>query len=137
MLNRACAREQIGLSLPSLRVGSIDDEIIERMADLRRTGVESLAPEAGSQRLRDVINKGVTEEGLLLHAQKLLEHGWRLVKLYFMIGLPTETDADLEAIADICRKVRDAAKPRSAASLLAMRWKTGLRRSGKSLPSWI
>ena len=103
-----CAREQIGLSLPSLRVGSIDDEIIERMADLRRTGV-TLAPEAGSQRLRDVINKGVTEEGLLLHAQKLLEHGWRLVKLYFMIGLPTETDADLEAIADICRKVRDAA----------------------------
>jgi len=103
-----CAREQISLSLPSLRVGSIDDEIIERMADLRRTGV-TLAPEAGSQRLRDVINKGVTEEGLLLHAQKLLEHGWRLVKLYFMIGLPTETDADLTAIADICRKVRDAA----------------------------
>ena len=103
-----CAREQISLSLPSLRVGSIDDEIIERMADLRRTGC-TLAPEAGSQRLRDVINKGVSEEGLLLHAQKLLEHGWRLVKLYFMIGLPTETDEDLAAIADLCRKVRDAA----------------------------
>ncbi len=103
-----CAREQISLSLPSLRVGSIDDEILERMADVRRTGC-TLAPEAGSQRLRDVINKGVTEEGLLLHAQKLLEHGWRLVKLYFMIGLPTETDEDLRAIADICRKVRDAA----------------------------
>ena len=103
-----CAREQISLSLPSLRVGSIDDEIIERMADLRRTGC-TLAPEAGSQRLRDVINKGITEEGLLLHAQKLLEHGWRLVKLYFMIGLPTETDEDLAAITDICLKVRDAA----------------------------
>lgn len=103
-----CAREQIGLSLPSLRVGSIDDEIIERMSDLRRTGC-TLAPEAGSQRLRDVINKGVTEEDLLLHAQKLLEHGWRQVKLYFMIGLPTETDEDLAAITETCLKVRDAA----------------------------
>ncbi|MBD5557015.1 MAG: TIGR03960 family B12-binding radical SAM protein [Desulfovibrio sp.] len=104
----SCAREQVTLSLPSLRVGSIDDEIMGRMAELRRTGV-TLAPEAGSQRLRDVINKGVSEEDILLHAQKLLEHGWRLVKLYFMIGLPTETDEDLVAIADLCRKVRDAA----------------------------
>ncbi|MDR1777658.1 MAG: TIGR03960 family B12-binding radical SAM protein [Desulfovibrio sp.] len=104
-----CAAEQISLCLPSLRVGSIDDEIMERMAALRRTGV-TLAPEAGSQRLRDVINKGVTEEDLLLHAQKLLEHGWRQVKLYFMIGLPTETDDDIAAIAELCRKVRDAAR---------------------------
>ena len=103
-----CAQEQISLSLPSLRVGSIDDDIMRRMADVRRTGC-TLAPEAGSQRLRDVINKGVTEEELLLHAQKLLEYGWRQVKLYFMIGLPTETDEDLLAIADLCRKVRDAA----------------------------
>ncbi|MDR1659631.1 MAG: TIGR03960 family B12-binding radical SAM protein [Desulfovibrio sp.] len=104
-----CATERISLCLPSLRVGSIDDEILERMAALRRTGI-TLAPEAGSQRLRDVINKGVTEEALLLHAQKLLEHGWRQVKLYFMIGLPTETDDDLAAIAELCRKVRDAAR---------------------------
>ena len=103
-----CAQEQISFSLPSLRVGSIDDGIMRRMADVRRTGC-TLAPEAGSQRLRDVINKGVTEEELLLHAQKLLEYGWRQVKLYFMIGLPTETDADLLAIAELCRKVRDAA----------------------------
>ena len=103
-----CSREQVAVSLPSLRVGSIDDSIIERMAGIRRTGA-TLAPEAGSQRLRDVINKGVTEEALILHVQKLLEHGWQQVKLYFMIGLPTETDEDLEAILDICRKVRDAA----------------------------
>ena len=103
-----CAAEQVSLSLPSLRVGSIDDEILERMAELRRTGC-TLAPEAGSQRLRDVINKGVSEEDLLLHVQKLLEHGWRQVKLYFMIGLPTETDEDIAAIAELCRKVRDAA----------------------------
>ncbi|MBO4335357.1 MAG: DUF2344 domain-containing protein, partial [Desulfovibrio sp.] len=68
-------------------------------------------PEAGSQRLRDVINKGITEEDIILHAQKLLEHGWRMVKLYFMIGLPTENDEDLAAIVDLCCKVRDAAGP--------------------------
>ena len=103
-----CVHEQVSLSLPSLRVGSIDDDIMRRMADIRRTGC-TLAPEAGSQRLRDVINKGITEEQVLLHVQKLLEYGWRQVKLYFMIGLPTETDEDLLAIADLCRKVRDAA----------------------------
>ena len=105
-----CAREQISLSLPSLRVGSIDDAIMERMAGIRRTGA-TLAPEAGSQRLRDVINKGITEEELILHVQKLFEHGWQQVKLYFMLGLPTETDEDLYAIVDLCRKARDAAGP--------------------------
>ena len=105
-----CAKEQIALSLPSLRVGSIDDDIMDRMSRLRRTGV-TLAPEAGSQRLRDVINKGVTEEQLITHVQKLIEYGWRQVKLYFMIGLPTETDEDLLAIVDLCRKVRYAGGP--------------------------
>lgn len=105
-----CAREQVSLSLPSLRVGSIDDAIMERMAGIRRTGA-TLAPEAGSQRLRDVINKGISEEQLILHVQKLFEHGWQQVKLYFMIGLPTETDEDLLAIVDLCRKARDAAGP--------------------------
>ncbi len=105
-----CRAEQISVSLPSLRVGSIDDAIMERMAGIRRTGA-TLAPEAGSQRLRDVINKGVTEDELLLHVQKLFEHGWQQVKLYFMIGLPTETDEDLHAIIDLCRKARDCAGP--------------------------
>ncbi len=103
-----CAQEQISVSLPSLRVGSIDDSIMQRMADIRRTGA-TLAPEAGSQRLRDVINKGISEEELLLHVQKLMEHGWQQVKLYFMIGLPTETYEDLDAIVELCRKVRDVA----------------------------
>lgn len=103
-----CSEEQISVSLPSLRVGSIDDSIMERMAGIRRTGA-TLAPEAGSQRLRDVINKGVTEEELILHVRKLFEHGWQQVKLYFMIGLPTETYEDLDAIVELCRKVRDAA----------------------------
>ncbi len=105
-----CAQEQISVSLPSLRVGSIDDSIMQRMAGIRRTGA-TLAPEAGSQRLRDVINKGITEEELLLHIQKLMEHGWQQVKLYFMIGLPTESYEDLDAIVELCRKVRDAGGP--------------------------
>ncbi|MDR2891936.1 MAG: TIGR03960 family B12-binding radical SAM protein [Deltaproteobacteria bacterium] len=105
-----CAAEQISVSLPSLRVGSIDDSIMERMAGIKRTGA-TLAPEAGSQRLRDVINKGITEQEIILHTQKLFEHGWQQIKLYFMIGLPTETDEDLHAIMDLCRKVRDAAGP--------------------------
>jgi len=103
-----CAAEQVTISLPSLRVGSLSERIMARMASIRRTGV-TLAPEAGSQRLRDVINKGVDEEALIAHVRTLFENGWQQVKLYFMIGLPTETDADLDAIVDLCVKVRDAA----------------------------
>ncbi len=105
-----CAAEQIAVSLPSLRVGSIDDSIMQGVAGIKRSGA-TLAPEAGSQRLRDVINKGITEAELVTHVQKLFEHGWQQVKLYFMIGLPTETDEDLLAIIDLARKARDAAGP--------------------------
>ncbi|AMK11468.1 TIGR03960 family B12-binding radical SAM protein [Pseudodesulfovibrio indicus] len=103
-----CASEQIAISLPSLRVGSLSSPIMERISSIRRTGA-TLAPEAGSQRMRDVINKGVDEAGLLDHVRLLFENGWQGVKLYFMIGLPTETDEDLDAILDLCLKVRDAA----------------------------
>ncbi|MGE4296556.1 MAG: TIGR03960 family B12-binding radical SAM protein [Desulfovibrionaceae bacterium] len=99
-----CLAEQVGISLPSLRVGSVNEEIMRLIAGIRRTGA-TLAPEAGSQRLRDVINKGVTEEALLEHVRTLFDNGWSSVKLYFMIGLPTETEADLDAILDLCRKV--------------------------------
>lgn len=103
-----CIRNCVSLSLPSLRVGSVNEEILGEMEGMRRTGC-TLAPEAGSQRLRDVINKGITEEDLIRHARKLLQYGWRQVKLYFMVGLPTETDHDLEEIFNICKKVRFAA----------------------------
>ncbi|SDL34165.1 radical SAM-linked protein/radical SAM family uncharacterized protein [Maridesulfovibrio ferrireducens] len=105
-----CAAEQISISLPSLRVGSLSEPIMERIATIRRTGA-TLAPEAGSQRLRDVINKGITEQGLLDHSRMLFENGWQSIKLYFMIGLPTETFEDLDAILDLCLKVRDIAGP--------------------------
>jgi len=104
-----CAAEQISISLPSLRVGSLSEPIMERISSIRRTGA-TLAPEAGSQRMRDVINKGVDEEGLLKHCKMLFDNGWQCVKLYFMIGLPTETDEDLDAIVELCRKVRDIAR---------------------------
>lgn len=103
-----CAAQQISISLPSLRVGSLSDPIMERIATIRRTGA-TLAPEAGSQRMRDVINKGITEQALLDHALMLFENGWQNIKLYFMIGLPTETFEDLDAIVDLCVKVRDVA----------------------------
>ncbi len=96
-----CRAEQAAVSLPSLRVGSVDDSIMSLIAGLRRTGA-TLAPEAGSQRLRDVVNKGVTEEALLAHLHTLAELGWRSAKLYFMIGLPTETEEDMTAILDLC-----------------------------------
>ena len=106
-----CRQEQVAISLPSLRVGSVDEDIMACIADIRRTGV-TIAPEAGSQRLRNVINKGITEEELLAHTAQLFEQGWQAVKLYFMIGLPTETDEDLRAIVDLCRKVEATAGPR-------------------------
>lgn len=102
----ACKARQTSVSLPSLRVGSVSAEVMKTLSGLRRTGV-TLAPEAGSQRLRDVINKGVDEESLLKHVAALKNHGWRSVKLYFMMGLPTETDEDLEAVIELARKVRD------------------------------
>ena len=112
MVFPACRSEQVSVSLPSLRVGSVSDRIMSLMASIRRTGA-TLAPEAGSQRLRDVINKGVTEQGLLEHAQALFAHGWQGMKLYFMIGLPTESDDDLDAILDLCLKVKACAGPRA------------------------
>ncbi|MBU1003704.1 MAG: TIGR03960 family B12-binding radical SAM protein [Proteobacteria bacterium] len=103
-----CRSEQVAISLPSLRVGSVSERIMGLMASIRRTGA-TLAPEAGSQRLRDVINKGITEQALVEHVKKLFDRGWQQVKLYFMIGLPTETPEDIEAILDLCLKVRDCA----------------------------
>ena len=101
-----CAEEQISLSLPSLRVGSIDDSIMDRMSSIRRTGM-TLAPEAGSQRLRDVINKNVTWEQIERGCRIAFSEGYTSVKLYFMMGLPTETLDDIKGIADTAQQVVD------------------------------
>ena len=96
----------VSVALPSLRVDSFSQGYAEQMRRVRKTGL-TFAPEAGSQRLRDVINKGVTEEDLSKTVTAAFESGWNRVKLYFMIGLPTETTEDLDAIAALTERVAD------------------------------
>ena len=97
--------EHVALSLPSLRVKSLTPEMMRQIKRVRKTGF-TLAPEAGSQRLRDVINKDLTENDLIQAGRGAFELGWRLIKLYFMIGLPTETDEDIAAIGQLAHKMR-------------------------------
>ena len=99
-----CEPHSISLSLPSLRADNFSMDIMQRIQKVRRSGL-TFAPEAGSQRLRDAINKNVREEELLESCRVAFEGGWNGVKLYFMLGLPTETDEDVVAIADLAGKV--------------------------------
>ena len=99
-------KENINVSLPSLRVDNFSDELMEELKKVRRSGL-TFAPEAGTQRLRDAINKNVTEKEVLRTALKAFDGGWTSVKLYFMMGLPTETMEDIEGIADLAQKVVD------------------------------
>lgn len=102
-------QERVAVSLPSLRVGSLTEELMEEVRKVRKTGF-TLAPEAGSERLRQVINKGISEEDLLETAQSAFGLGWRVIKLYFMMGLPTETEEDLAAIVDLAARVKRTGK---------------------------
>ncbi|MGL1930207.1 MAG: TIGR03960 family B12-binding radical SAM protein [Desulfotalea sp.] len=95
----------VSVAMPSMRVGTLSPTIMDEIKRVRKTGF-TLAPEAGSERLRRVINKGITEEDLLNTCKEAFSLGWTTMKLYFMIGLPTETDEDLEAMADLTNKVR-------------------------------
>ena len=99
------AESKVAVSFPSLRVGTLSDELVEEVKKVRKTGL-TLAPEAGSERLRQVINKGITEDDLLKDASAAFRAGWRLIKLYFMIGLPTETMDDIAAIVALARRVK-------------------------------
>jgi radical SAM family uncharacterized protein/radical SAM-linked protein len=103
------AEDRVAVSLPSLRVGSLSDELIEEIKKVRKTGF-TLAPEAGSDRMRRVINKGITEADLIAGAAAIYKAGWRLIKLYFMIGLPGETGDDVAQISTLGRQVKDQAK---------------------------
>ena len=100
------ASNNVGISLPSLRLDNFSMEIAEKIQQVRKSGL-TFAPEAGTQRLRDVINKGVSEEDLQNATKKAFEMGWNSVKLYFMIGLPTETYDDLDGIAKLAYDVID------------------------------
>lgn len=99
-----CEPRSIGISLPSLRADNFSIEIMHRIQKTRKSGL-TFAPEAGSQRLRDAINKNVTEEDLLNTCKLAFEGGWNNVKLYFMLGLPTETDEDILGIAELANQV--------------------------------
>lgn len=99
-------KENVSLSLPSMRVDGFDDEILSKLKTVRKSGL-TFAPEAGTQRMRNVINKNVTEEELMQTCSVAFSGGWTQVKLYFMIGLPTETADDVRGIAELGQKVVD------------------------------
>lgn len=104
-----CTAHRVNLAVPSLRADNFSRELMEKLKTLRRSGL-TFAPEAGTQRLRDVINKNLTEEEILSTCALAFSGGWNGVKLYFMLGLPTETDEDVLGIADLVYKVIQAWK---------------------------
>ena len=99
-----CAANHINLSVPSLRADNFSRELMEKLQTVRKSGL-TFAPEAGTQRLRDVINKNLTEEEILSTCENAFSGGWNNVKLYFMLGLPTETEEDVIGIAELVYKV--------------------------------
>ena len=110
LIDRYYAR-RVAIALPSLRAETLTPQLIEGIRRVRKTNF-TLAPEAGTQRLRDVINKGNTEEELLATTERVFAAGWKAVKLYFMLGLPGEREEDLEGIAELARRVLRTAKNR-------------------------
>ena len=103
-LVKRTAKERVSLGVASLRAYGLSDDLLDEMRKVRATGL-TFAPEAGTQRLRDVINKNISEEQILNTAQRVFSHGWHRMKLYFIMGLPTETDDDLQGIVEVGRRV--------------------------------
>lgn len=97
---------KVGVALPSIRVDAFDVDLIKEIQKVRKTGL-TFAPEAGSQRMRDIINKGLTEDRILAAAKNAFESGWSTMKLYFMVGLPYETTEDARGIGDLAEKIAD------------------------------
>ena len=102
-----CSQRHTNISLPSLRIDAFSLDVMSKVQDVKKSSL-TFAPEAGSQRLRDVINKGLTEEVILKGAALAFEGGWTRVKLYFMLGLPTETEEDIKGIGDLSNKIAAA-----------------------------
>ena len=99
-----CGRKHVNISLPSLRIDAFSLDVMSKVQDVRKSSL-TFAPEAGSQRMRNVINKGLTEEVILHGAKLAFEGGWTRVKLYFMLGLPGETPEDIRGIGELCDKI--------------------------------
>lgn len=102
-----CREKKVNISLPSLRIDAFSLDVMSKVQDIRKSSL-TFAPEAGSQRLRNVINKGLTESVILNGAVQAFEGGWTRVKLYFMLGLPTETEEDIRGIAELANKIAAA-----------------------------
>jgi len=102
--------QHVAVSLPSLRAGTLTPELMKLIKTVRKTGF-TIAPEAGSQRLRDVINKNISEQEIIETVTDAFRLGWQVIKLYFMIGLPTETEDDLKALVDLVKKLRKIKSP--------------------------
>ena len=103
-LMEECSRRHTNISLPSLRIDAFSLDVMSKVQDVKKSSL-TFAPEAGSQRLRNVINKGLTEEMILNGAAQAFQGGWTRVKLYFMLGLPTETEEDIRGIAELSNKI--------------------------------
>ena len=99
-----CSERKINISLPSLRIDAFSLDVMSKVQDIKKSSL-TFAPEAGSQRLRDVINKGLTQEVILEGAARAFAGGWTRVKLYFMLGLPTETEEDMKGIAHLAEEI--------------------------------
>ncbi len=102
-----CGTQHVNISLPSLRIDAFSLDVMSKVQDIKKSSL-TFAPEAGSQRLRNVINKGLTEEDIIRGSTMAFEGGWTRVKLYFMLGLPTETEEDIRGIADLANKIAAA-----------------------------
>jgi len=105
-LMQMCKGQNVALSLPSLRLDSFSFKVLDEIQGYRKSGL-TFAPEAGSQRLRDIINKNITEEDIYGAVEQAIDLGWETIKLYFMVGLPGETYEDLDGIADIAKNIVD------------------------------
>lgn len=113
------SKKRIAVSLPSLRAETLTPEVMQRIKQMRKTGF-TIAPEAGSQRLRDVINKKLTQDDIYRVVENAFELGWQVIKLYFMIGLPTETDEDIQALIDMVKglqKLRKKARRKASLNI--------------------
>lgn len=101
-----CKKKKINISLPSLRIDAFSLDVMSKVQDVKKSSI-TFAPEAGTQRMRNVINKGLTEENILNGCKQAFIGGWNKVKLYFMLGQPTETNDDVDGIMDLCEKIAE------------------------------
>lgn len=115
-LNENLSSDKISISIPSLRPSGLKEKIIEEIKKVRKTGF-TIAPEAGTERLRKVINKNISDDEIYRGVETLFSKGWKLIKLYFMIGLPTEKDEDIDGILEMTKKILDIGRKKTGRNI--------------------